>query len=86
MLDQVVPDLQRWILQIRNLDWRSAIGVFVALLVVTVVTDAVYNIFFHPLAHVPGPWLAKFSCLSFEKRFLTGQEHLEDAKLFKKYG
>jgi hypothetical protein len=65
-----------------NITARVVLGI----LIVTVVTDIVYSVWFHPLAHIPGPRFAKLSQFARMFRFLPGKEHLEDARLFEKYG
>lgn len=41
----------------------STAGVVLSSAIIYLFTHAVYDIFFHPLAKVPGPLLAKVSCL-----------------------
>ncbi|KAK4653470.1 hypothetical protein QC762_506640 [Podospora pseudocomata] len=45
-----------------------------------------YRLFFHPLRHIPGPFLAKITKLYGPYTARNGQMHLEQTKLFKKYG
>lgn len=46
----------------------------------------IYYIKFHPLAHIPGPFISKFSNIPWLLRFLSGYEYKHDVQLFKKYG
>ncbi|KAI5776248.1 cytochrome P450 monooxygenase [Geopyxis carbonaria] len=46
----------------------------------------VYNLYFHPLSHIPGPFFAKLTHLHHTMRFLRGHEDLSDRALFAKYG
>ncbi|KAK0736748.1 hypothetical protein B0T21DRAFT_269701, partial [Apiosordaria backusii] len=46
----------------------------------------VYRLFFHPLRHIPGPFIAKITKLYGPWTARNGQMHLEQTKLIKKYG
>lgn len=46
----------------------------------------IYRLFFHPLRHIPGPFLAKITKLTSLYAAHNGQKHLEQAALFEKYG
>ncbi|KAI5776794.1 cytochrome P450 [Geopyxis carbonaria] len=63
--------------------------IFVLVLTVLIsalIYNAIYNYLFHPLAHIPGPFLAKFTRLHRMRYYLRGQEHLENQRLHAKYG
>ncbi|KAK4171110.1 putative cytochrome P450 E-class, group I [Triangularia setosa] len=46
----------------------------------------IYRLFFNPLRHIPGPFIAKITKLYGPFTARNGQMHLEQTKLFKKYG
>ncbi|KAK4205494.1 putative cytochrome P450 E-class, group I [Triangularia verruculosa] len=46
----------------------------------------IYRLFFHPLRHIPGPFIAKITKLYGPWTARNGQMHLEQTKLFTKYG
>ncbi|KAK4228689.1 Tryprostatin B 6-hydroxylase [Podospora fimiseda] len=46
----------------------------------------IYRLFFHPLRHFPGPLVAKITRLHAPWLARNGQWHIEQEKLFKKYG
>jgi hypothetical protein len=46
----------------------------------------VYNIFFHPLRHFPGPKLCAASRIPLAYHMIIGDSHLWDLDLHKKYG
>ncbi|KAK0671599.1 putative cytochrome P450 E-class, group I [Cercophora samala] len=56
---------------------------YLATLFTSIVT---YRLFFHPLRHIPGPFVAKVTKLYGPYTARNGQMHLEQTKLFKKYG
>ncbi|KAF7556309.1 hypothetical protein G7Z17_g1508 [Cylindrodendrum hubeiense] len=67
------------------------ISIFAAKHVVIVViglffVDIVYNIFFHPLRHIPGPFLAKFSHAWRNHRYFRGSWHDDTLELHHRYG
>lgn len=74
------------LLNINELTVESCLTSISTVIGFLVAADIVYNIFFHPLSHVPGPFLAKFSHWHHIRRFLAGTEHLSDRELFKQYG
>lgn len=55
------------------------LGVLIASLVI-------YRIFFHPLAHIPGPFLASFSGSWRQKRYWAGTWHDDVLELHRNYG
>lgn len=61
----------------------TALSLCVILWVMGVV---VYRIFFHPLAHVPGPYLAAATYLYSFKYNLTGRFYLQIENLHQQYG
>lgn len=66
--------------------WLVVSAVICATAVGSIVT-VVYRIFFHPLAHVPGPLLAKASTLySYWYTFRGGRFYLQVHKLHAQYG
>nr|ACZ55941.1 cytochrome P450 monooxygenase [Fusarium incarnatum] len=60
-----------------------AAGTCLAYLVVVVV---VYNLFFHPLRHFPGPWLNRITQIPHTLLMLCGFPHKEHLELHLKYG
>jgi hypothetical protein len=42
--------------------FASSIGITFSSIIVYLITRAVYDVYFHPLAKVPGPFLAKLGC------------------------
>lgn len=47
---------------------------------------AVYHLFFHPLAHFPGPFWAKFTCLYSGYHAWKGDLHIDMQRCHEKYG
>ena len=68
----------RWVLEIAQ--------VVTVALSITVVSIGVYRVFFHPLAHIPGPFFAKLTHLWQTKSYFTGQWHSDVLKIHRKYG
>ncbi|KAJ0165189.1 Versicolorin B desaturase, partial [Colletotrichum tanaceti] len=60
--------------------------VVVALVVAYGASLVVYNLYFHPLAEYPGPWLGRASLLWRFIHTTTGHIHLDLEKLHRKYG
>lgn len=55
-------------------------------LIAWILGQCIYNIFFHPLRHIPGPLLAKVSrCWLFSLE-IRGTQHLKIHSLHLKYG
>jgi hypothetical protein len=57
-----------------------------ALLSITVISIGVYRVFFHPLAHIPGPIFAKLTHLWQTKSYFIGNWHSDILKVHEKYG
>lgn len=56
------------------------------LVMVWILGQCIYNIFLHPLRHIPGPLLAKLSrCWLFSLE-IRGTQHLKIHSLHRKYG
>lgn len=51
-----------------------------------IVTRPIYNLYFHPLRHFPGPWVARASSLPYVWRFLRGTRVSWTTEVHKKYG
>ncbi|RPA84492.1 cytochrome P450 [Ascobolus immersus RN42] len=61
--------------------------VFISLTLFTIIAySIIYNRFFHPLAHVPGPFWASVTPLVRVYHCTTGTIHLYDQELHRKYG
>lgn len=73
--------LQQSLLTAKNV----AIGLS-SLLILYFITQAIYDIYFHPLAKFPGPAAAKVSRLWLTWQCLKGQEPYVLYELSKKYG
>lgn len=58
----------------------------VALLVITLFTRAVYRIWFHPLAHIPGPFVARFTHMWQTVKSFQGTWYDDILSVHKKYG
>lgn len=56
-----------------------AIGAALALVVT-------YRLFFHPLSRIPGPFVARFTGLWRQKKYLDGKWHEEILRIHEKYG
>ncbi|PSN73007.1 cytochrome P450 [Corynespora cassiicola Philippines] len=46
----------------------------------------VYRLFFHPLSHVPGPFVARLTGLWRDKKYLGGKWHSDILQIHKQYG
>jgi hypothetical protein len=55
-------------------------------LVITVLSTWVYSIFFHPLAHIPGPFAAKITHMWQNVRYWRGSWHQDILDVHEKYG
>jgi hypothetical protein len=55
-------------------------------IVILVVLWALYNLFFHPLSGIPGPFFAKFTRLWLFSQDLTGNPHTAIRKLHQDLG
>ncbi len=55
-------------------------------LVLWVIGSCVYNVYFHPLKAVPGPFLAKLSRWWLFRLEMRGNPHSEILELHQKYG
>ncbi|KAK3394591.1 cytochrome P450 [Podospora didyma] len=64
----------------------SVAGVLGLFLAVYSFTCVVYNLFFHPLAQVPGPMLWRASRLLFIRSLLSGNLPIDSKKIHQKYG
>ncbi|KAK2017789.1 cytochrome P450 [Colletotrichum eremochloae] len=71
-----------------NPTWVSRLGwhVIVALVVAYGASLLLYNLYFHPLAEYPGPWLGRASLLWRFIHTSTGRIHIDIEKLHRKYG
>lgn len=65
-----------------RLCWHEA----VLLLVLALVTRVVYNVYFHPLRKVPGPFLAKVTELWRTNKYAQGRWHEDIVDLHEQYG
>lgn len=72
--------------------WNSVAGAYLTisnlLLFVTtyLVLETLYNVFFHPLRKIPGPFGAKFSQSWRNHKYLRGTWHNDCLELHAKYG
>lgn len=65
--------------------WRSS-AIFASYLAALFTSIAIYRVFFHRLSRFPGPLAAKLTKFYGPYTARNGQTHLEQNKLFKKYG
>ncbi|KAJ0123947.1 hypothetical protein J7T55_012419 [Diaporthe amygdali] len=65
-----------------NVGWREA----VLLITLALVTNVVYNAYFHPLSKIPGPFLAGVTELWRTTKYASGQWHQDILDLHRKYG
>ena len=87
--DNMQSDLWNTAWPALNLRDRSALEiaqVVAVALSITVISIGVYRVFFHPLAHIPGPFFAKLTHLWQTKSYFTGQWHSDVLKIHEKYG
>lgn len=69
-----------------GITFGNAILAVVTLIIGAWVSNAVYNIFFHPLAHIPGPFIGKITNLGFIWEYIKGNDVEYDKANFEKYG
>lgn len=70
----------------RNLPPAYTVFGLFSVLVAAFLCRCIYNRYFHPLAKFPGPFLASISDLNNALQYFSGQEHLVDWEMHKKYG
>ncbi|TGZ77922.1 cytochrome P450 [Ascodesmis nigricans] len=56
------------------------------LLLATWLANAIYNIFFHPLSHIPGPFWGKITNFQFILAYIRGRDVEWDRRNFESYG
>ncbi|TVY15295.1 Cytochrome P450 monooxygenase hmp1 [Lachnellula arida] len=54
--------------------------------VIYIISNAIYNLYFHPLATFPGPWYGAISNLFYIRTVIGGSAHHELRKLHDEYG
>ncbi|KAL9126791.1 MAG: hypothetical protein Q9217_004218 [Psora testacea] len=59
---------------------------FAYILIIKLVLTAIYNLYFHPLRHFPGPWLAAATPIPFVLRLIDGRLVPWNSYLHKNYG
>ncbi|KAF2661813.1 cytochrome P450 monooxygenase-like protein [Lophiostoma macrostomum CBS 122681] len=72
-----------------ELHLSSPIGILASILVLTAIAvlyTAVYNAYFHPLSHIPGPFLARASPIPYALRIRSGNILPWVQKLHEQYG
>ncbi|RPA87783.1 cytochrome P450 [Ascobolus immersus RN42] len=62
------------------------IPIFFAAGIAYFLSDAIYNLYFHPLAHIPGPFWAKISNIYCVRMFLSRELEKKEWALHEKYG
>lgn len=63
------------------------IGAVICMTVVENIRVVVYRLYFHPLAHIPGPLLARaLSFYAYSYHMRGGRFHLQIPKLHEQYG
>ncbi|KAK1997731.1 cytochrome P450 [Colletotrichum falcatum] len=70
-------------------NWQLAVALpalLLALGIIRLVSDAVYNVYFHPLRDYPGPKLFAATRISFSRMITNGKSHQKLLELHKKYG
>ncbi|OOF94194.1 hypothetical protein ASPCADRAFT_208737 [Aspergillus carbonarius ITEM 5010] len=66
--------------------WQAGVLALLGASVTSVFIYAVYQLWFHPLAHFPGPFWAKFTCLYSGWHAWKGDLHLDMMRCHEKYG
>ncbi|KAE9371758.1 benzoate 4-monooxygenase cytochrome P450 [Stipitochalara longipes BDJ] len=66
--------------------WLSLVLLLFIAVTVTLISHAVYNLYFHPLSKFPGPWYAGISEFFFSYTIVSGSVHLTLKALHDKYG
>jgi hypothetical protein len=65
---------------------ETKIGIFVGILFTVYLMQVSYYILFHPLSSIPGPFLAKFSNLWINIRYIRGSWHNDIVAVHRRYG
>lgn len=67
--------------------WQAELGLMlVALPIVSILVWIIYSRTFHPLAGIPGPWLASWSRLWYMKKIWTEDVEMDEKALHEKHG
>ncbi|KAK7937856.1 uncharacterized protein PG986_014724 [Apiospora aurea] len=66
--------------------WGQQVGIILGIFVLATAAVVVYGCFFHPISHVPGPFLAKFSPLWIMRALYRLRFNSELQALHQKYG
>ncbi|KAI3322259.1 cytochrome P450 [Xylariaceae sp. AK1471] len=66
--------------------WTGLAGLFLCMLALSQIIRGIYNLFFHPLAKVPGPLAAAWSNIPFSYWFHGGRMPYKILALHEKYG
>ncbi|KAF3407915.1 Isotrichodermin C-15 hydroxylase [Talaromyces pinophilus] len=69
-----------------ELKWTSVVSYILTTTVIFTISKLVYNIFFHPLRHYPGPFLARATRLYHLYYDLSGVQHLKQKEWHDRYG
>jgi len=69
-----------------SINWKLMSGVLASMLLVYFITNFIYNVFFHPYAKYPGPFLGKFTDLYAGYHAWKGDIHLDMWRCHMKYG
>jgi hypothetical protein len=72
--------------RVLSINWKLLSGTLASILVVYFIANFVYNVFFHPYAKYPGPFLAKFTDLYAGYHAWKGDIHLDMWRCHLKYG
>ncbi|KAI9729789.1 MAG: hypothetical protein M1818_008403 [Claussenomyces sp. TS43310] len=73
-------------IQTRDVSWVAAVGILFGLLVVYSVGWMVYNLWFHPLRHFPGPIEARATRIWYCRKLLSGRVSFDIGDMHNKYG
>ena len=65
---------------------KTTLSICSALVLAIFVAQALYDIFFHPLRKIPGPFLARFSQTWRNIRYFRGSWHSDVVQLHRTYG